>query len=49
MIVTVQQKIIKAGFTQNSCASVRARLLLLILRTPESGSATWIRKRIHEL
>jgi len=38
--VAVQKKIIKAGFTRNLCASTKARLLLLLNKTPESGSAT---------
>ena len=49
VIIAEQQKIIKAGFTRIIDTSYKARLLLIYKKTPESGSAAWIRKRIHEL
>jgi len=31
IIIAVQKKIIKAGFTRNLCASTKARLLLILV------------------
>ena len=47
-ILATNKKIIKAEITWKHCGRGKARLLLIFIKTPESGSATWILLRIHE-
>jgi len=48
VILATNKKIIKAEITWKHCGRGKARLLLIFIKTPESGSAAWILLRIHE-
>ena len=48
VILATNKKIIKAEITWKHYGRGKAHLLLIFIKTPESGSAAWIILQIHE-